>query len=57
MSIVSETTKAIRVTLVIWVLTAIIYPFVTIAIAQVAFLFKLTVVSSKMLKDKSWVRL
>ncbi len=40
MSIVSETTKAIRVTLVIWVLTAIIYPFVTIAIAQVAFPFQ-----------------
>ena len=40
MSIVSETTRAIRVTLVIWVLTAIIYPSVMIAIAQVAFPFQ-----------------
>ena len=40
MSVIGETTKAIRVTLVIWVLTAIIYPFVMIAIAQVAFPFQ-----------------
>ena len=37
MSIIGETTKAIRMTLVLWVLTAIIYPVLVIAVAQVAF--------------------
>ncbi len=37
MSVIGETTKAIRMTLVLWVLTAIIYPVLVIAVAQVAF--------------------
>lgn len=37
MSVIGETTKAIRMTLVLWVLTAIIYPILVLAIAQVAF--------------------
>lgn len=37
MSVIGETTKAIRMTLVLWVLTAVIYPLLVIAIAQVAF--------------------
>lgn len=37
MSVIGETTKAIRMTLVLWVLTAIIYPVLVLAIAQVAF--------------------
>lgn len=40
MSVVSETTRAIRVTLVIWVLTAIIYPLIAIAIGQIFFPFQ-----------------
>ena len=40
MSIVSETTKAIRITLILWVLTAIIYPLVVIAVGQVLFPFQ-----------------
>lgn len=37
MSVIGETTKAIRMTLVLWVLTAIIYPVLVLAISQVAF--------------------
>ncbi|PSB30958.1 K(+)-transporting ATPase subunit C [Chlorogloea sp. CCALA 695] len=37
MSVIGETTKAIRMTLVLWVLTAIIYPILVLAIAQVVF--------------------
>ena len=37
MSVIGETTKAIRMTLVLWVLTAIIYPILVLAISQVAF--------------------
>ena len=37
MSVIGETTKAIRMTLVLWVVTAIIYPILVLAIAQVAF--------------------
>ena len=37
MSVIGETTKAIRMTLELWVLTAIIYPVLVLAIAQVAF--------------------
>lgn len=37
MSVIGEATKAIRMTLVLWVLTAIIYPILVLAIAQVAF--------------------
>jgi len=40
MSIVSETTKAIRITLILWVLTAIIYPLIIIAVGQVLFPFQ-----------------
>ncbi len=40
MSIVSETTKAIRITLILWVLTAIIYPLFVIAVGQVLFPFQ-----------------
>lgn len=40
MSIVSETTKAIRITLILWLLTAIIYPLVMIAVGQVLFPFQ-----------------
>ncbi len=37
MSVIGETTKAIRMTLVLWVLTAVIYPVLVLAISQVAF--------------------
>lgn len=37
MSVIGETTKAIRMTLVLWVLTAIIYPILVLATSQVAF--------------------
>ncbi|MBW4663291.1 MAG: K(+)-transporting ATPase subunit C [Chroococcus sp. CMT-3BRIN-NPC107] len=37
MSVIGETTRAIRMTLVLWVLTAIIYPVLVLAISQVAF--------------------
>ena len=37
MSIIRETITAIRATLVLWILTALIYPFFLIAIGQVAF--------------------
>ena len=37
MSIVRDTTRAIRMTLVLWVLTAIIYPLVMIVVGQVFF--------------------
>ncbi len=40
MSVIGEATKAIRMTLVLWVLTAIIYPLLILAIAQVAFPFQ-----------------
>lgn len=40
MSIVSEATKAIRITLVLWVLTAILYPLLVIAIGQAIFPFQ-----------------
>jgi K+-transporting ATPase KdpC subunit len=37
MSIVRETSRAIRVTLVLWVITAIIYPLAMVAFGQIAF--------------------
>ena len=37
MSIVGDTTRAVRMTLVLWVLTAIIYPSVMIVVGQVIF--------------------
>jgi potassium-transporting ATPase KdpC subunit len=37
MSIIGDATKAIRMTLVLWVLTAAIYPLLVLAISQVAF--------------------
>ena len=37
MSIVGDTTRAVRMTLVLWVLTAIIYPLVMIVVGQVFF--------------------
>ena len=37
MSIINETITAIRATIVLWILTALIYPFLLIAIGQVAF--------------------
>lgn len=37
MSVIGETTRAIRMTLVLWVLTAVIYPVLVLAISQVAF--------------------
>lgn len=40
MSVVGDTTKAIRMTLVLWVLTAIVYPFVMIVVGQVFFPFQ-----------------
>ena len=40
MSIVRDATRAIRITLVLWVLTAIIYPFVIIVVGQVLFPFQ-----------------
>lgn len=38
MSIVRETTRAIRITLVLWVLTAIIYPLLILLVGKVPFL-------------------
>jgi potassium-transporting ATPase KdpC subunit len=40
MSIVRNITRAIRMTLVFWVLTAIVYPLVILAVGQVAFPFQ-----------------
>jgi potassium-transporting ATPase KdpC subunit len=40
MSFAREAGRAVRSTLVLWVITALIYPFVMIAIAQVAFPFQ-----------------
>jgi K+-transporting ATPase ATPase C chain len=40
MSIVKDTTRAIRMTLVLWVLSAIIYPLVMIVVGQVFFPFQ-----------------
>lgn len=40
MSIVRDTTKAIRLTLVLWVLTAIIYPLVITLVGQIFFPFQ-----------------
>ncbi|MBW4526325.1 MAG: K(+)-transporting ATPase subunit C [Phormidium tanganyikae FI6-MK23] len=40
MSFAREASRAIRSTFVLWILTAIIYPFVTIAIGQIAFPFQ-----------------
>lgn len=40
MSFAREASRAVRSTFVLWILTAIIYPFVMIAIAQVAFPFQ-----------------
>lgn len=37
MSIINETITAIRATIALWLLTALIYPFFLIAIGQVAF--------------------
>jgi potassium-transporting ATPase KdpC subunit len=40
MSIVKDTTRAIRMTLILWVLSAIIYPLVIIVVGQVFFPFQ-----------------
>lgn len=40
MSFAREASRAVRSTLVLWVLTAIVYPFVMIAIGQIAFPFQ-----------------
>ncbi|MCG9890975.1 MAG: K(+)-transporting ATPase subunit C [Thermosynechococcaceae cyanobacterium MS004] len=40
MSVAREASRAIRVTLVLWVLTAVIYPFTMIAFGQVVFPFQ-----------------
>lgn len=40
MSIVRDTTRAIRMTLVLWVLTAIIYPAIMLLVGQVLFPFQ-----------------
>jgi potassium-transporting ATPase KdpC subunit len=40
MSLAREASRAVRATLVLWVLTAIIYPFVMIAFGQVVFPFQ-----------------
>lgn len=40
MSIVRETTRAIRITLVLWVLTAIIYPLIMIGVGQTFFRYQ-----------------
>jgi len=37
MSLTRETTRAVRMTLVLWVLTAVLYPLLILAIGQVAF--------------------
>jgi potassium-transporting ATPase KdpC subunit len=37
MSIVRETSRAIRATLVLWVITAIIYPLAMVAFGQAVF--------------------
>jgi potassium-transporting ATPase KdpC subunit len=40
MSLAREASRAVRATLVLWVITAIVYPFVTIAFGQVIFPFQ-----------------
>ncbi|MHC5827380.1 MAG: potassium-transporting ATPase subunit C, partial [Nostoc sp.] len=40
MSFAREASRAVRSTLVLWVITAIIYPFAMIAIGQTAFPFQ-----------------
>ena len=40
MSIVQEATRAVRMTLVLWVLTAVIYPLIMIVVGQVFFPFQ-----------------
>jgi len=40
MSIVKDTTRAIRMTLILWVLSAIIYPLVMIVVGQIFFPFQ-----------------
>lgn len=40
MSITREVSRAVRATLVLWVITALVYPFVMIGIGQVAFPFQ-----------------
>ncbi|MBW4639488.1 MAG: K(+)-transporting ATPase subunit C [Gloeocapsa sp. UFS-A4-WI-NPMV-4B04] len=40
MSIVKDTTRAIRMTLILWVLSAIIYPLVIVVVGQVFFPFQ-----------------
>ena len=40
MSIVSETTRAIRITLILWVIRAIVYPLFVVAVGQVLFPFQ-----------------
>lgn len=57
MSVVREITRAIRLILVLWVLTAIIYPLVMIGVGQVFFRFRLTAASCRISKDKISVRL
>jgi len=57
MSIVRNTTRAIRMTLVLWVLTAIIYPLVMIVVGQVFFPYQANGSLVPNLRDKWWVRL
>ena len=44
MSFAREASRAVRSTLVLWVIGAIIYPFAMIAIGQIAFPFRQMVV-------------
>jgi potassium-transporting ATPase KdpC subunit len=37
MSVINETIKAVRVTLVLWVLVAVIYPMIVLTVGQIAF--------------------
>ena len=55
MSIVRDTIRAIRMTLVLWVLTAVIYPLVIWRVGQTFFPYQANVVWCKISKDKWWV--
>ena len=56
MSFAREASRAVRSTLVLWVLTAIIYPLAMIAFGQLVFPFRQTAALLTMLKDSQWGR-
>ena len=52
MSIIRETIRAIRITLVLWLLTAIIYPLAILVVGQAFFPFQLMAASCLNLDDQ-----